>query len=228
MIYEALRRSIENYTANTETQFLAEIDEFIIQAETSIGVLVKLPAYLKDVVLQNPDPATIGSKPQYVTMAGQGTPITDFISVDTLSRDGYGYLTQKTTSFIREAYPDSTETGPPRFFSQFDDQTLLIGPTPDGVYSLPLNYVAKWPSLVVLGANQATAGQETFIASKFPTALLHASLYFANIYMKSWTAVDAEDKAVMKALGLVGKFGKGPAKNTGAEEFNSANKAENW
>lgn len=220
LIYSDLRRIVESHTANTEAEFLGEIDNFIRQAESTIGNLINIPAYLK--------PASLASVAgnALIPLLAQTPPITDFISVEDLTRDGYGIIEQKSTGFLREAFPDSSEQGPTRYFAMANDQTIMLGPVPDVVYSFSMYYHAKWPSLVDLGKSSSTASQSTFISDKFQAGLIHATLYYANMYMKSQIGVAQEEKEMLRALGLIDKFGEGDAKAPGSEKYNSANPAK--
>lgn len=219
LIYSVLRRRLETYTANTDPEYLGEIDGFIRQAESTIGNLVDIPAYLKTASL-----VSVAANP-FISLPAQSTPVTDFISVEDLTVDGYGIIQQKSTGFLREAFPDSSEQGPTRYFAMANDQTLMLGPIPDQVYSYGMFYRAKWPSLVDLGKSSGTASQSTFIADKFEAGLIHASLYYANMYMKSQIGVALEEKEMLRALGLLDEFAEGDAKASGSEKYNSSNMA---
>lgn len=218
MDYRTLRSNIENYSGNSDDGFILSINSFIRQAEAKIGMLVDLPAYTKTASI------TFAATVPTVSLLA----VTDFISVNDLFVPGYGIVEQKDTSFIKEAYPDATEMGPPRFFAMQNDKLLLLGPTPDISYSADLEYFGKWPSIVDVGTAPSPANQnaETFISSKFENALLNGSLYFANMYMKDAEAAQMFKAEMMDGLGLVSKFAKGKAKADKAESENAANKSE--
>lgn len=218
MTYRDLRADIETYSGNSDDGFIKSINRFIRQAEAKIGMMVDLPAYTK--TTQVTFVATVST----VSLSA----ITDFISVNNLFVPSYGIVEQKDTSFIREAYPDATEMGPPRLFAMQNDKEFLLGPTPDIDYVADLEYFGKWPSIVDLGTAPSPADQnlETFISSRFETALLNGTLYFANMYMKDTEAAQMFKAEMTDALGLVAKFSKGKAKADKAESENAANKSE--
>lgn len=181
-------------------------------------MLVDLPAYSKlvDVELTANEATTDISD------------IDDFISVNYIFVPGYGIVEQKDTSFLQEAYPDATEKGPPRLFGMQSDKVFRWGPVPDITYTATMEYFSKWPSIVDLGTAPSPADQnlETFISSKFETALLNGALYYANMYMKDTEGAQMFKAEMMDSLGLITKFAKGKAKADKAESENTANKSE--
>lgn len=218
MDYRSLRQQIENYCGNSDDGFIYSINDFIRKGEDKIGMLVDLPAYTKTATV------TMLANTPLLDLSS----ITGFISVNDLFVSGYGIVEQKDTSFIREAYPDLTEKGPPRLFAMQNDKTLLLGPTPDINYSADLEYFGKWPSLVDLGTSTAMGADQnaqTFISSKFGPALFNAAMVQANLYMKDSEGVTLFKTELMESLGLVTKFAKGKAKADKAESTNAANDA---
>jgi hypothetical protein len=70
----------------------------------------------------------------------------------------YSYLLNKDVNFIREAYPTPTSTGFPRYYALFGSQysnanelSFIVGPTPDSGYSVELHYF-YYPVSIVQGA----------------------------------------------------------------------------
>lgn len=178
-------------------------------------MLIELPAYVKTATI------SILANTPLVSLAA----VTGFISVDDLTVPGYGILEQKDTGFIREAYPDDTETGPPRYFAMQNNLQILLGPVPDINYTANLEYFGKWPSLVDLGQSNVTAGQETFISANFETALLSMCMYYANLWMKDKDGAAMYYQEALAGLGLIDKFGRGKAKKPKSETDSAANTA---
>lgn len=205
MTYSELRRSIEVWTGNTNPEFLSEIDRIIRQAESKIGMLKKLPDYQQTI------PVAISGS----TLAMPA----GFISVDFLFIEGAGNLELKDQSFLREAYPDSTVTGPLRYFAMQDAKTVVFGPAPDGSYSGVLGYFSKWPSLVDLKAQPTT---ETFISQNFEAALLHGCLYYSALFRQDADIAGVERNEMLECLGLIKKFGEGRAVKQEAEKNSAA------
>lgn len=195
MTYASLRAEIERYTGSRDLEFLASIDSFIRQAEARIGMTVEIPNYSKLVMVsatQNMNTTAVGSS---------GMIVPSFVFFP-----GYGVVEKKDSGFMFEAYPDATEMGPIRYFAVLDDQTLMWGPTPDTSVTGTMEVVTKWPSIVDLQADPSTANQETFISSRFETALLHGALYYAALWMKDAEMATLEKAEFQDGLGLLTQF----------------------
>jgi hypothetical protein len=83
----------------------------------------------------------------------------------------------KDVSFIREAYPSPTTTGTPKYYSQFDDNTLFVGPTPSSALQVEMHYF-YYPTSIVTAST-------TWLGTNFDNVLLYGSLVEAAAFMKS-------------------------------------------
>lgn len=166
MNYNQLSQIIQDYTETTEQLFVANIPTFVQQAEERIYNAVLIPALRKNVV----GTATAANK--YLSCPD------DFLSVFSLAAvqgDGsYEYLLNKDVNFIRAAYPNPTESGLPRYYALFGPQytnrnelSFLLGPTPDSNYQVELHYFYYPPTIVqgviktfgsITGGTSYTAG----------------------------------------------------------------------
>jgi hypothetical protein len=59
-------------------------------------------------------------------------------------------LIDKDVNFIRQAYPNPSEEGLPRYYAQFSPYTYIIGPSPDASYQTELHYY-YYPTTIVQG-----------------------------------------------------------------------------
>jgi hypothetical protein len=86
----------------------------------------------------------------------------DFLSVYSLAvikaNGEYLYLLNKDVNFIREAYPSPTATGLPKHYAIFgptysdtNELSFILGPTPDSSYSAELHYY-YYPTSIVQSA----------------------------------------------------------------------------
>jgi len=168
--YAELVQAIQDYTANDDATFVANIPNFVKAAEKRIYNAVELPAESFRAT------SSLTPNNRFLTMP------TDFIDVQNLARAAVGgtgpqeYLLQKEVSFIRECYPDPTATGAPKFFALFDSNTLMLGPTPDVAYGVELHYTA-FPETIV------TAGT-TWLGTFHENTLLYGALVEAYTFMK--------------------------------------------
>jgi hypothetical protein len=116
----------------------------------------------------------------------------------------YNFMYEKDVNFIREAYPDPTVTGTPKYYARFgprstDDAELvfILGPTPSAALTVELHYFAFPESIVT-----ATT---TWLGDNCELALLKAIIYEAGIFMKEEADVMAVYKEEMSAALAVAK-----------------------
>lgn len=167
MNYSELTALVKEYLEVDETTFNANIDQFVKLAEEEIYRAVQL----KD--LRKNSTASLVDGNQYL-----GLP-SDYLSSYSLavSNSGeYSYLLHKDVNFIREAFPNATTEGLPRFYAEFDDDTLILGPTPDSNYTVELHYYYKPTSIV--------DSSTSWIGTNAENALLWGTLIQAYIFLK--------------------------------------------
>ena len=176
--FTTLKQSIQDYTNNTETTFVNNLDEFIVEAEEAIIKLVDLPYFRKSVTGQ------LTSDNQYLTMP------TDFLAPYSLAIDnsGYEYLLFKDVSFMREAYPSSSTTGIPKYYAMFNNESFIVAPTPNSNLTAELHYRYKPASITV------TSDGTTWIGTNASDCLLYGSLVEAYTFMKGEADVLANYK----------------------------------
>jgi hypothetical protein len=173
MNYLQLQEAISNYTENTETTFLANIPNFVIDAETIINNTVQLPAFRKNVTGETTQDF------QYLNIPSDFLSVFSMAVMDInapLTTNNYRYLLNKDVNYIREAFPYPGVTGTPQYYAIFSDQSFILGPTPDQCYHIELHYFAYPPSIVYAGTS--------WVGNNFPNVLLYGSLVNAYIYMK--------------------------------------------
>jgi hypothetical protein len=217
MTYDELYASIQSYTENqfpetyladgsavsTETQ----INTFITQAEQRIYNTVQFPSLRKNVT----GITTLNNK--YLSAPS------DFLAVYSLAvidaTGAYEYLLNKDVNFIRQAYPQPTDTAIPRYYALFgptttsdatpiitDELSFILGPTPDAAYSVELHYY-YYPESITTAADG-----RTWLGDNFDSVLLYGSLVEAYTFMKGeqdmvslYNAKYAEALAMAKRLG---------------------------
>ena len=164
-----LKQSIQDWTQNSETTFVNELDFIIKNAEERIFKVVDLDYFRKNVT----GGLTTGNK--FLQKP------TDYLATFSLSyiKDSANvFLLQKDVNFIQEFTPNPTTTGSPRFYSSFDVDNFIVAPTPDADYVAELHYYYR-PNSLTLDANSTT-----WISTNAPDALLYASLVEAYTFMK--------------------------------------------
>lgn len=171
-----------------------QIDTFIRQAEQRIYNMVQLPALRKSVTGN----CTINNK--YLAMPSDWL---SMFSLAVIRNDGtQEYLLNKDVEFIRSMFPDPADKGEPSHYAIFDNNTMILGPTPDASYNMEMHYYGYPTSIVVAGT--------TWLGDNFDSALLYGSLLEAYTFMKGEQDVIAVYKARYdEALGMLKALGDG-------------------
>jgi hypothetical protein len=113
-------------------------------------------------------------------------------------------LLNKDVNFIREAFPDTDAAfyGEPEYYAQFDQNTFILGPTPDANYAVELHYFYYPQSIVTAGTS--------WLGDNFESALLYGSLLEAASFMKSEPDVIANyEKRYNEAMTLLKQLADG-------------------
>lgn len=168
MNYTELVQAITDMsTDNDDPTFVANVPVFIGNAEKRIFQAVRIPAFRKNAV------SFCQASNRYLTTPTDYLAPWEFAVINTT----YSYPLLKDVSFIREAYPDPAYTGVPKYYAIFDENTLLLGPTPDSAYQVELHYF-YYPESIVTAIT-------TWLGTNFPNLLLYASMVEAAAFMKS-------------------------------------------
>ena len=211
MTYTELVAAIQTYTENNfPTITLADastvspaqqINRFITQAEQRIYNSVQFPSLRKNVT------GTITANNKYLSC-----PL-DFLATYSLAvidaTGSYEYLLNKDVNFIRQAYPQPTDTAIPKYYALFGpnsaaatELSFILGPTPNATYSVELHYFFYPESITTAGT--------TWLGDNFDTVLLYGSLVEAYTFMKGEADMIAlYNQKYMEALQLAKRLGDG-------------------
>jgi hypothetical protein len=173
--YTQLTNAICDYTQNFDTDFIDNIPVFVQQAEERIFNTVQFPSLRKNVV------GNTTSNNKYLACPS------DFLAVFSLAvvdaTGAYEYLLNKDVNFIRQAYPQPTDTAIPKYYALFGSQsndpnelTFILGPTPDATYVAELHYFYYPISIVTAGTS--------WLGDNYDPVLLYGSLVEAITFMK--------------------------------------------
>tara|TARA_A100001015_G_scaffold279667_1_gene341070 strand:- start:431 stop:1069 length:639 start_codon:yes stop_codon:yes gene_type:complete len=191
MTYSQLTANIQDIC---ETAFTSDqLAMFVQQTEQFIYNTVQLPSLRKNVS----GTITLGNK--YLAVPS------DYLytySLAVVNSDGsFDFLLNKDVNFIREAYPTPTSTGVPKHYANFNDETFILGPTPNASFTAELHY-GYYPESIV------TASTLPWLGENFDSALLNGSLVEAIRFMKGepdlvamYDKMFAQSLTLLKALG---------------------------
>jgi hypothetical protein len=218
MNYAQLSAQIQAYLENTFPDTLTwdgqtvtskdQIDTFIKQAEQRIFNTVQFPSIRKNVT------GALTANNKYLSSPSDFLSVYSMAVIDATGR--YEYLLNKDVNFIRQAYPNPTSTGIPKYYALFGPTTtnntppvitnelsFMVGPTPDAAYSVELHYFYYPTSIVEAGT--------TWLGDNFDSVLLYGALVEAAIFMK----IDAQTEGLVfdtkykEALALAKRLGDG-------------------
>lgn len=211
MNYSELVTAIQTYTENqfpdtyladgTAISSTQQINRFIEQAEQRIYNSVQFPSLRRNV--------TGFTTPSNKYLACPN----DFLAVYSMavisSTGEYTYLLNKDVNFIREAYPQPSDTGSPKYYGLFGpsyynsaELTFILGPTPDILYNVELHYFYYPESIVTANTS--------WLGDNFDTVLLYGCLVEAYTFMKGEQDLIAlYNQKYMEALALAKRLGDG-------------------
>jgi len=167
--YDSLVADISSYLERTDTATLQKIPTFIMLAEQIIASEIKFLGNLTPMqsTLTMNDPVI--NKParwhktvsMNVTVAGKKRPV----------------LLRKY-EYLREYWPDPTETDVPAYYADYDYTHWLVAPTPDADYSFEVLYYERIQPL-------DSSNQTNWFTIYAPQALLYGTLLQAMPFLKN-------------------------------------------
>lgn len=175
MNYTELKTAVEDSTENT----FSATDFAILTklAEQKIYNSVQLPALRKNMT------GTLSAGNKYLAAPN------DFLSVFSLAvfptaGGEYLYLIDKDVNFIREAFPNPTTTGTPKYYAIFGpvynlptELTFILGPTPSAGFSAELHYFYYPESIVTANTS--------WLGDNFDSVLFNAVMVEAGRFMQT-------------------------------------------
>ena len=195
MNYATLVQTIQEYVQSTETSFVANIPTFVQLAEERIYNTVQIPAIRKNQI------GTLTSNNKYLTLPGDWL-ATFSLAVIAPVTGAQEFLLDKDVNFIRQSFPNPNDTGVPQYYAIFDQNTLILGPTPNSNYQVELHYYYQPESIVTAGTS--------WVGDNFETVLLYGSLREAYTYLKGEQDLIANYEAkYQEGLQLIIRMGDG-------------------
>jgi len=177
--YTELVAQIREYT-ETDSNVLTSviIDDFIEHTENRILRELNIPAFVSHQF------ANFTTNNAFLSLPGGAgpTPVL-FATINSMmiySAAGTGdrtFLERKDVSFMNEYWPDRSITGTPKYYSQWDDNTVYVVPTPDAAYTVEMS-MSKLPDRL------DTSTTSTWLSNNAPTLMLYGCLIEAFKYLK--------------------------------------------
>jgi hypothetical protein len=169
MTYDELVTNIRNYTEVGSNVFTEPvINTFITMAENQILREIDLDVFKLEVA------GTLTASNKF--LAAPSDILTHRYLIITVAGEQV-FLDFRDTSFMKEYWPDGTQTGVPKYYSVWDQNTFYVAPTPSSGYAVELGYIYRPTQL-------SSTNPTTWISNNAPEALLYACLIQAYSYTK--------------------------------------------
>ena len=169
MTYDSLVENIQSYLERSDTATLEKIPLFIMLAEQVIASQIKFLGNL-----------TVNTSAMVATQSIVDKPARWHKTVSmniTLDGKRYPVLLRKY-EYLREYWPDATDTGLPKFYADYDYTHWLVAPTPSTNYSFEVLYYERVQPL-------DSTNQTNWFTTYAPQALLYGSLLQAMPFLKN-------------------------------------------
>lgn len=163
-----LTQAVSDYCQNAESTFVSYIPTFILQTEDRIQKAAILPMNRATVTLTLVNGSNTVALPsnflapfelRMVSATNTNTPV-EYVDV----------------SYILELYPVPTVVSVPLYYSLYNNQALILGPTPDGNQTGLLHYFYKPASITTAGTS--------WLGTNAENCLLYGALAEAYTFMK--------------------------------------------
>lgn len=169
MTYDSLVSDISSYLERTDAATLAKIPTFIMLAEQVIASQIKFLGNLTPMTSTMTASQPIIDKParwhktvsMNVTVAGEKRPV----------------LLRKY-EYLREFWPNPTDTDVPQYYADYDYTHWLVAPTPDDDYAFEVLYYERIQPL-------DSSNQTNWFTIYAPQALLYGTLLQAMPFLKN-------------------------------------------
>ena len=169
MTYDSLVENIQSYLERTDTATLEKTPLFIMLAEQTIASQIKFLGNLTVVESTMVSNQPVIDKPARwhktvsfnITVAGERQPV----------------LLRKY-EYLREYWPNATDTGIPAYFADYDYTHWLVAPTPASGYTFEVLYYERIQPL-------DSSNQTNWFTIYAPQALLYGSLLQAMPFLKN-------------------------------------------
>jgi len=187
MNYSELVSNVRDY-AEVGSEVLTDslINTFLVNVENKVQRELDLDAFRKFQFSS----FTIGSP--FITMPDdfafeRGVQIKDQITGDRT------WLEQKDTTFIDEYNVDRSDTGTPKYYANWDQNTLIVAPTPNAAFEIELWY-NKTPDRL------SSTNTTTYLSNNAPEVLIYGTVVEAFSYLKNPTYVQLYDQKYAQAV----------------------------
>lgn len=169
MTYDSLVADVASYLERTDTATLEKIPTFVMLAEQIIASQIK---FLGNLTVQTSQ--MVADNPVVDKPARWRKTVSMNVTVNGVK---YPVLLRKY-EYLREYWPESTETGIPKYYADYDYTHWLVAPTPAEAYDYEVLYYERLQPL-------DSTNQSNWLTQYAPQALLYGSLLQAMPFLKN-------------------------------------------
>ena len=193
--YSGLVDQIRNYT-ETDSNVLTTtiVNDFITQAELRIFREIDLD------VFRSYEFATLTASNPFVALPGSTPSTMSFVRYASIyqttgaTANERTRLLQKDVSYMNEYWPNRGNTGQPKYYAMWDQNTIYLAPTPNLAYNIELALNRNETGL-------SSTNTTTWVSQNAPQVLLYACLIEAFKYLKGpYDLLAQYDKSYQQAL----------------------------
>ena len=194
MNYSELLTNVRNYT-EVDSNVLSNsvINVFITNVQNKIAREVDLDEQRRYAT------TTSTANNAFIDVSGPEGGFRFARSLQIVGSDGTRtYLEQRDQTFMDEYSPkrsETTGTGQPKYWANWDYKTLMLAPTPDQVYELEMAYIEEPQEL-----DTSNASSTTWISENAPEVLLYGVLAETFSYLKNPQDMQLYDAKYSQAL----------------------------
>jgi hypothetical protein len=161
--YDQIRSVVKGFLIDTSTELDADLDTLIRLGELRIYREADLRLFKKHAF------TSLVTGDYWLTL-----PL-DCMVVRDVRFTGGDYLENETETFLREVYPDTAVMGTPKYYAQWDEQTVMLAPTPANSVQVEMTYTYQPPGL-------SPGTPTTWLSTNAEDLLLYAILVEASVY----------------------------------------------
>jgi hypothetical protein len=174
MTFTSLQSDIRNYLERggaTDPIVFDQIPRLITLAERRIARELKIQGFQNVVTMSMQADVAVYAKPDRWR---------DTISINYGTGTGNNTRVQvypRSYEYVREYWPNETETDPPKFYADYNYNYWIFAPTPDAAYPVEILYYELPPLL-------DDTNQTNWLSEYAPNLLLYGSLVEATPFVK--------------------------------------------
>ena len=167
--YATLVTAITDWTEDPSDELQSHIDEIISLGHTRLVKDLDLEIFKKTAT------GTFTAGNQFIAKPS------DAVSIKTLtyvSGSRTYYVNQRTDEYLDEYWPNSAQRGAPKHYSEFNETSLRLVPTPVSTYAWKARYIVRPDDLT-------SSNTTTFLSTHAGEPLLYACLLEAEAFIKA-------------------------------------------